>query len=377
MMLIHSRFSLPALLFATLFFAAFASGQSGRVQPKPTPPADPDETPVVIVTEEVKMNILAFDPAGKFVHDVKAEDLVVSENDILHQAASLRRIPANVLIVLDTGGELRSMKTLDQTRKTARELVKALPEDTSIAIVQYADDAELVLDWTTDREAVNAAIGKTKFGRRSAFVKAVQLATDVLTEHPSDNRHMVMITDGTDSFYDGYARQAVFREILSTDINVHVITYTRMEAVSIEPRTKAVTNSPPPKAMPDEVAATLPPGARDRAQAPKIGPTVILDRKHLETMRKRKAELEASEIALFTLTENTNGTFVVPESYEDMLFRTASVARNIDASYVLTYIPKFPFSETGGERTITVTSRRPGLIVQATRKLVIPNKLSQ
>lgn len=367
----------PLFCLLALWLSALAVGvsaQSGRVKPEPTPPTDPDETPVVIVTEEVKVNILAFDAAGRFVADVKEDDLVITDNDILHQPASLRRLSANVLIVMDTGGELRSMKTLDQTRKTARALVDALPADTSIALLQYADTPELVLDWTTDRDKVHAAISRTKFGRRSAFVKAVEMATDLLSANSADNRHLVLITDGTDSFADGYSRQAVFREILTTDINVHVITYTRMEAVDIEPRTRAVTNVPPPKAMPDEVAATLPPGARERAQAPKIGPTVIVDRKHLETMRRRKADLETSEAALFALSENTNGTFVVPGTYDEMISRTASVARNIDATYVVTYVPKFPISETGGERTITVTSRRPGLIVQATRKLVVPHR---
>jgi Mg-chelatase subunit ChlD len=240
----------PKLFFllglCLLLVVGSVNAQSGRVQPTPTPPIDPDDKPVVIITEEVKVNILAFDAAGRFVADVNEEDLVITDNDILHQPASLRRVPANVLIVMDTGGELRSMKTLDQTRKTARALVDALTEDVSIALLQYADAPELVLDWTTDKNKVHAAILRTNFGRRSAFVKTVQMATEILSSISADNRHLVLITDGTDSFVDGYARQSAFREILATDINVHVITYTRMESASIEPRTRAITNNPPP-----------------------------------------------------------------------------------------------------------------------------------
>ena len=47
-----------------------------------------------------------------------------------------------------------------------------------------------------------------------------------------------------------------------------------------------------------------------------------------------------------------------------MSVTVADVAKMIDASYVLTYIPKIPLAE-GGERTIEVTSKRPGLEVQA------------
>jgi hypothetical protein len=45
----------------------------------------------------------------------------------------------------------------------------------------------------------------------------------------------------------------------------------------------------------------------------------------------------------------------------------------IDASYAVTYTPKIPLYEGKGvvERNIEVTSKRPGLIVQAKRKLVV------
>jgi len=52
------------------------------------------------------------------------------------------------------------------------------------------------------------------------------------------------------------------------------------------------------------------------------------------------------------------------------------VASMIDASYVVTYVPKLPVHETRGiaERNIEVTSRKPGLVVQARRKLVIDTR---
>jgi len=145
-----------------------------------------------------------------------------------------------------------------------------------------------------------------------------------------------------------------------------------MEAVAIEPRTKAISNAPAPVVMPDEVKATLPNGSRDIMQAPKIGPTINVDRTFLRKMRARKADLELAEEMLQTLAENTNGTDITPGSVDEMEAKTATVAKNIDASYVLTYIPKVPFAEKGGERNIEVTSKRAGLVVQAKRKFVVP-----
>ncbi len=370
----RSKFFLPVALLL-LSLAALSNAQSGRAQPTPTPEKDDD--PVRVLTQEVKVNVLAFTENGKFVPDVKAEDVVITENNILHQASSLRRIPANVLIVMDTGGELRQVKNLDQTRKVAKGIVNSLRPEDSVAVMQYSDKAEIIAEWTNDHQQLLDAIGKqSKFGRRSAFVEALGLASDFLSKNSLENKHLVLITDGTDTITTRSAKADALRKLLSTDINIHVISYTRLEVTDINPRTKTLSNSPPPKALPDEVAAQLPNGARQSAQAPKIGPTINLDRKLLKTLRARKADLESSEEALTALAENTNGELVLAESLDEMVDKTALVAKMIDSSYVLTYTPKVPLGESGqpNTRNIEVTSKRPGLIVQARRKLIVDNE---
>ena len=362
------------LFFLFVLFASTAPAQSRRVPPPtptptPTPKEDNNER---IITEEIKLNVVAFDDNGVFVENVKEADLVVTENNILHQPTSVRRIPANVLIVMDTGGEMRQVKSLDQTRKTARAIVAALRPGDSVAVLQYGDTAEIVAEWTTDKSEIYRAIGRTKFGRRSVFVDALNLATDFLLKNPFENKHLVLITDGTDSSGNQAGKREALRRLLSTEISVHVLSYTRMEAEDIAPRTKAISNTPPPKAMPDEVAAGLPPGVRDVATAPRMK-TINLDRTLLRKLKARKTDLENSEKQLDSLAENTNGTSVIPETLDEMVEKTAFVAKMIDASYVLTYIPKVPLTETGSpaERNIEVSSKRPGLQVQARRKLII------
>jgi hypothetical protein len=58
-----------------------------------------------------------------------------------------------------------------------------------------------------------------------------------------------------------------------------------------------------------------------------------------------------------------------------MLEKAKLVTSLIDASYVVTYTPKFPLDEAepGTVRAITVTSKNPDIVIQALRKLVIPN----
>ena len=358
--------------FFTLAFAGLAQAQSGRVQATPTP-TPRDEDTVRINTEEIKLNVLAFDESGNFFRDVTPRDLVITENNILHQPASVRRLPANVLIVMDTGGEMRAVKSLDQTRKVAAAIVNSLQSGDSVAIMQYADKAEIVAEWTNDKAQMLSAIRRTNFGRRSVFVDALRLATNFLQKNPLENKHLVLITDGTDSIGKSSAKFDAFQRLLGTDISVHVISYTSMEATDIAPRTKGTSNTPPPKAMPDEVRDQLPVDVKIAATRPKIGPTINMDRRLIKNMKARKLELEVSQEQLEKLAENTNGEFILPETLDEMGEKAPLVAKMIDSNYVVTYTPKIPVVETRGiaTRIIEVTSRRAGLIVQARRKLVI------
>jgi VWFA-related protein len=355
-------------------FASIASGQSRRVSPTPTPTPIPEDETVRVRTEEIKLNVLAFDDKGDFFKDVTPSDLVISEDNILHQPTSVRRVPANVLILMDTGGELRVVKSLDQTRKVARAVVDALRPGDSVAIEAYADRPQIVGEWTTDKKQIDAAIARTNFGRRSTFIDALKMATDFLLRSDLDNKHLVLITDGTDSSGRQSDRFDAFQRLMTTDITVHVISYTSMEGEAAAAHAKMTSNQPPPKAVPDEVQATLPNGVRDKGV--KVGPTINLDRTLIRTLKAHQDDLDKAQQQLEQVAENTNGEFILPGTTDEMTDKAPLVARMIDSSYVVTYVPKVSVVESRGiaERNIQVTSKRDGLIVQARRKLLIAKR---
>ncbi len=202
------------------------------------------------------------------------------------------------------------------------------------------------------------------------------MANDFLKKSKVENQHLVLITDGTDSINERNKRNAAFNELLEGSVSVHVISYTGMEIEKVEPKAKMLSKSPPPKALPDEIAAQLPNGVRQTVTAPKIGPTINLDREMMRKYRERKAALQESQQYLANLAEDTSGQFVLPETPEEMIAKTALVASVIDSNYVVTYTPKRPLSEAkpGEIRNIEVSSKRPGLQVQARRKLIVENE---
>ena len=363
------KFSL--FLAVLLVFAASVNAQT----PTPTPDNDDAEK---IFTEEIKINVLAFDESGKFASGLTKEDLVISENGRLHQATSVRRIPANVLIVLDVGSEISYAKRRKMTSEAAINLVGALQAEDSIAVMQYGDKVEILAEWTQDRAFLYKILDEKNLGlgKRSVFNQALDAAVNFFQKTPRENRHLILITDGIDTFNDQKVRNAAMRNLLSSDINVHVISYTVMQQNAIEPR-KSIwkKGEPKPQRLPEEVLIALPQAQQQILRMPRL----ISINTDVAMIRKRKAEsanIKKSEQFLTAIAEDTNGEIFLPVDKEEMIEKTATLAKNIDSQYVATYTPKRPLSESadGEIRNIEVTARRTDIQVQGKRKFVVNNQ---
>jgi hypothetical protein len=295
-MLKIKNYLLIICLFSALGIVSFAQ--------KPVQTPIPEETEKVL-SEEIRLNVAAFDMKGQFVSDLKTEDLVIVEDGRLQQASSARRVPGNVLIVLDTGGEMRS--NLSVTREAAKSLVKSMDSSDSISVFQFGDKVEMLSDWTTGKAQIFDILDKKlTFGRRSVFNQALNSAIKFFYKTQLENRHLVLITNGADSFNDSALRDSVKANLMASDINVHVISYTQLQKGSIVPRKSIfVEGEHKPRRMPEEVADTLPDykGAgkkkmvspRDMAKMPRLG-GVTLDRERIKRANNDLSELETDEL---------------------------------------------------------------------------------
>ncbi len=342
----------------------------------PTPTPEIDEPVEKVFTEEVKLNVSAFDDDGKFFSGVTVDDLVITDSGRLHQPTSVRRIPANILIILDTGGELRQGKNLDQTRKTAVSFVNSLASEDSVALLQYNDKVEIISEWTDEKSVTLEALKKRlNFGKRSLFVEALEAATEFMEKNPFENKHLVMITDGTDSFDRKIEIQNAIRNLLATNITVHVISYTQLEQEIVQQRKKAMGKAVARKSTVPEAAG--PPTQGRTKTYPVL--TVNLDREMARSINKRADDLNQSETFLAELSKNTNGQFILPRTETEMIEKPSSISRLIDSTYVVTYTPKVPLKDSprGETRDVIVTSKRVGLDVFAKRKIIAQSNDSE
>ena len=384
--LVHliGKLLLPALSFMSNFlkllsFAGFIFLSLSTAQAQ----VPDSEKPEKVLVEEVKVNVSALTAAGRFVTDLQKEDLVIMENGRLQHANTVRRVPADVLFLLDTGGTVRG--DLSGTLAAARAMLNSLAEEDRVAVYQVGDRLQLIAPWTADKTAaIRSVQNKLAFGRRSALYKAVRDAGSNFAPDRSENRHIVLITAGIDSFNDEAVRNAAISALRATDINVHVISYANVEKASLAGQKEIFKESEwKPRRLPEEVADTLPDPKRpvpekereitprEIAKMPRLG-AVSLDIERLMSARKRSKELDAVESFLDGITSDTNGLFLLPETTGEMAEKAVALAAFIDSQWVVAYTPKNTLGDAPPDdiRSVEVTSKRSGVHVQARRKLI-------
>ncbi len=210
--------------------ASAAGSHAQEVSPKPTPQSTPpindSQEKIKVFTEEVVIPVSAYDDSGHLSAALEPQDILVFEDDVRQTVRSVRRIAANILLLLDTGGDLNPAMSVSITRDIATRLISNLKAGDRVATMQFSNHLELINDWTTDREQVLRAL-KTKLisGKRPQLIKALFAAAQRLKDVPAGTRHIVLITDGVDSSGDEAALNEAIRQLLDANVTVHVIGY--------------------------------------------------------------------------------------------------------------------------------------------------------
>jgi len=368
---------------ALLAFGAAQSSSQESAKPQPSPQPSPtpekEQESVKVFTEEVRLPVVAFDSYGHYDPTLELNDILVLEDGVAQQLRSLRHVPANVLFVLDTGGEASGLggvsKSTSLTRDVAARLVTRLEDGASIAVMQSGNAAEMLQPWTTNKADVLRTLkNKLISTKRSRISEAIANASVQLKDRPEGSRHIVMITDGVDSPGAKVDRAEAVRKLMTARATVHIISYTEFVRQKIDPAKSGTVSAGPRPPSSDPITATdptLPPG---QTRSPSYGISIRFDPAMKKLRKAYEAEVKRSQEALKNIANETGGRMMLPIDRQEMLAQANEVARAIGAEYVVTYRPKRPLAEAqpGEYRRIEVASRRVGVNLQSRRGYVVP-----
>ena len=374
----------PIILFFTLWsWTSLSAQDKPKLKPSPSPTPGIESKPedqerVKVFTEEVRLPVIAQDQYGHYDPTLETDDVLVLEDGRAQQIRSVRHIPANVLLILDTGGEVSGLGELSKktstTRDIAARLISRLPEGDHIAIVQSANKAELIQNWTDDIPEINHNLRwKLLAGKRSRLSEAFVLAAKLLDDRPEGSRHVVLVTDGVETPGGKVKLEDALRELMASRATVYVISYTAFVRQTKDKRTTTIVTGQHPVAS-DPITVndpTLPPGT---TRNPAYGVGITFDPAMRRQRKAYEADTKKSEKWLTTLADDTGGKIFLPKSTDQLIAEGDEVAREIGAEYVVTYRPTRPLSEAepGEYRQVEVASRRVGLHLRSRRGYVVP-----
>jgi len=376
---------LPTALLALLFSAANVRAQDKpqlKPKPSPTPKVEPkaeDQEPVRVFTEEVRLPVSALDQYGHYDPTLEIDDVLVLEDGEPQKIRSVRHIPANVLFILDTGGDGNGLgglsKKTSTTRAVALKLISRLPEGDRIAVLQSSNQAELLQSWTDDVDEVTRTLTWKMFAaKRSRIYETIAKAAQLLSDQPEGSRHVILVTDGVETPGGKVTLDAALRQLLEARATVHVISYTTFVRQKTDQQSvKLVTKDNPIAGDPVITNdPTLPPGVN--RGGPTFGIGITFDPAMRRVRKAYEAETKKSEKWLATLADETGGRIFLPKSSDEMIEEGAEVAREIGAEYVVTYRPTRPLAgaEPGEYRKVEVASRRVGLHLRSRRGYIVP-----
>src|SRR5262245_34277894 len=287
-----------------------------------------------IVTNEVRLPLRAVDSMGRRVADLTAKEVLVIEDGIACQVTSLKRDPANVMIVLDLSSPMGVFKSRLEDKETSEKLfeggnytaiprpiarefteimLRRLTPQNQIAIIQYADRVEMLQDWTSNRdEAISALRYGFRAGLKARFFDALALAAARLQKAQAGRRVLILVTDGLDSASVS-AKQSAVEQVMATGASIYVISWT--EIIIGEAR-KSVKK----KRFSREV---LSPQTFKRDGELK---------QYIEQAGSAAEDLEA-------LTTESGGEYWRPAVVSEfMLHRPDALLREVDSEYTLTYL---------------------------------------
>ena len=374
-----------------------AQSPSPASSPTPVPPlASPQQESIKVFTEEVVLPVRVTDQQGRFDPTLHKDELLILEDGVPQQIMSARQVPANILLLISTAGDLNPAMKANISKEVGAHFVSRLKTGDRIAIVQYGRQVQTLQSWSEDLNAAHHAL-HTKLSSNSGanLADALAEAVDRFAETSAGNRHLVLITDGVDEdsrdskksteltdlkdFEDVGRLGPAIKELLGQGVTVHIVSYAAMGRKEMWKSQPLIQITAQKRKTAADVALEIlkPPGSE--WQKPKLRLYVDTDFQ----MRHRKMEyvkaMKEGERWLRRFAFETGGTIFVPPSVEGMLTSVEEIARNVDSQYVVTYKPKRSFAAgvEGEYRRVEVAARRVGLVVSSRRGYVTPSLSSE
>ena len=153
--------------------------------------------------EIINLNVSVTDPRNRYVTELAEKDFAVFEDGIRQELSLFthENLPISLVLMIDTSASMD--EKLPVAQSAAIRFTKTLRAQDLAQVVQFNDRTTVLQDFTSDHEALEAAIHKTEASGPTALHNALYVALKDLGKQKKmgelRRRAVVLLSDGEDT----------------------------------------------------------------------------------------------------------------------------------------------------------------------------------
>lgn len=309
------------------------TGKKGKTINESSGPTVP--MAAVSTSKTVTIPFSVVDKAGNIVSDLKPSDFLIYVNDKAIDDLAFASSPRPLSVVLLIDASPSGMQIIEDTKKYASSLVKALPADTLVAVVQFSSTMKVLSDLTRDRDESLKSLKKIEVGDGTSLYSAIGTFYQQIVPNLPPSPVLFLLTDGVDSTSKKFSYTDSLVEAEKRDVTV----------LPFYLNTENLGNRIGGSSLPLQIIL---PALRKSSNG------VSFDESY------RIGRLYLSDLAALS-----GGTMSKAEKAPDL---SSSIAKQLTGRYFVSF--KVPADSSNGRLELKVRVNRPNLIVRARGSLL-------
>ena len=317
--------------------------------------------------ELINVTATVTDRSGRFYSRLRKEDFLVYEDskpvEVTHFSAD--RTPVSLGIVVDTSGSMAGEKWSSAVNSIDRFFRLMNDELDEFFLYRFSASADLVADWTNDRDRLAITLNRIHPNGGTAMYDAAAEAVPMAQSGQNRKKAIVIISDGNDTSSRASVSD-VKRIVRETEVLVYAVGIDGNGQPTFQRGTPPVQGPAPrlPIPFPFPGGGGRGGGGRIPMPGPPGGGGGGIGRGGYST----GADDHVNVTALREMTDDSGGRTEIVRDYRDLDPAVASIADELTQQYYLGY--PSPGYKDGRWHTIRVELRDPNLMVRARKGYV-------
>ena len=184
----------------------------------------------------VLVPITVTDPMNRLVTGLEQEDFQVYENNGEQKIRSFASedAPVSIGIIFDLSGSMTSK--LIRARESILQFIKTANPEDEFFVIGFNDRPELIEDFTSSVEDIQARLATVRSGHRTALLDAIYYGVAKMKEAKHERKALLVVSDGGDN-RSRYTEGEVRAQVRESDVEIYSIGIFDPYAATPEERT--------------------------------------------------------------------------------------------------------------------------------------------